>query len=181
MDPTTAATGTALLVGTFVAALTSPRRAGRAAVAFFDGAGFAYNHVISLIIVATAVSDGILHNGLIKTAADGLQGRPAGIAVLSVFLPWALATVTGTGIGTAIACIRAIVPLAPGMGLNPVRVGSLIAISAQFGRTVSPWAPVVLMCATLSRTRPIELVKRAVLPLLAGGAVLVGAALLLGR
>lgn len=181
MDPTTAATGTALLVGTFVAALTSPRRAKRAAVAFFDGAGFAYNHVVSLIIVATAVSDGIIQNGLIKSAADGLGKHPAGIAALSVLLPWSLATVTGTGIGTAVACIKAIVPLAPALHLNPVRVGALIAISAQFGRTVSPWAPVVLLCATLSRTGPIDLVKRALPPLLAGGAVLVGAALLLGR
>ena len=103
------------------------------------------------------------------------------MAVLSVVLPWGLATVTGTGIGTAVASIKAIVPLAPALHVDPVRVGSLIAIAAQFGRTVSPWAPVVLMCATLSRTGPVALVKRALPPLLAGGAVLVGAALLLGR
>ena len=89
IDPTTQATGTAILIGTFVAALSAPRRAARAAVAFFDGAGFAYGHVVSLIVVAAAVSEGIVRNGLIASAAAALGDWPAGMTLLSVALPWA--------------------------------------------------------------------------------------------
>ena len=39
-----------------------------------------------------------------------------------------------------------------------------------------PVAPVVLMCATLARTTPAALARRALLPLLAGGIVLILAA-----
>ena len=59
-----------------------------------------------------------------------------------------------------------------------VRVGGVNAIAAQFGRTSSPVAPVVIMCATLAHSRPLTLVKRIVIPLVAGGIVLFIVALL---
>ena len=51
-------------------------------------------------------------------------------------------------------------------------------IAAQFGRTSSPVAPVVIMCATLSRYRPMQLVSRVFLPLLCGAVVMLVAATL---
>jgi C4-dicarboxylate transporter len=52
------------------------------------------------------------------------------------------------------------------------RTGALAAVSAQFGRTSSPVAPVTVMCATLSRCRPMALVSRVILPLLIGAIVM---------
>jgi C4-dicarboxylate transporter len=59
-----------------------------------------------------------------------------------------------------------------------LRLGSVNAIAAQFGRTSSPVAPVTVMCATLARVRPLDLVWRVTPPLIAGGIALLIAALL---
>jgi C4-dicarboxylate transporter len=74
--------------------------------------------------------------------------------------------------------IRVIVPIAQQVGLNALRIGALVTIAAQFGRTSSPVAPIVMLCAALSSTHPLDLLRRVFPPLLAGGAVLIIAALL---
>jgi len=113
-----------------------------------------------------------------------LQNAPVAIAAASVVIPWLMACVTGTAVGTAPLVINIILPIA--MGTSPksaagiatgLRIGSVNAIAAQFGRTSSPVAPVTIMCATLARARPIDLVWRVTPPLVAGGIVLFFAAL----
>jgi DcuC family C4-dicarboxylate transporter len=64
------------------------------------------------------------------------------------------------------------VPAAPAMGIDPVRLGALTAIGAHFGRTMSPAAAVVMVSARLSGASAADLISRAALPLLAGGAAL---------
>src|SRR5207302_3133774 len=66
------ATGTAMIIGTVAAALTAPGEGRKVAVTFFDGAGFAYGHVISLIICAATLTEAIVQAGLITRAAGGL-------------------------------------------------------------------------------------------------------------
>ena len=106
--------------------------------------------------------------------------------VASVVIPWMMACVTGTAVGTAPLVINIILPIAMGgagggksaAGIaTGLRAGGVNAIAAQFGRTSSPVAPVTIMCATLARARPLDLVKRVAPPLLAGGVVLLLAAL----
>jgi DcuC family C4-dicarboxylate transporter len=60
-----------------------------------------------------------------------------------------------------------------------VQVGAVVSLSAAAGRTMSPVAAVTLMCAALTGTDPLALVRRVALPLLAGIlAVLLGSAVL---
>ena len=75
----------------------------------------------------------------------------------SVIVPWLMATITGTAVGTAPLVLRIILPIAMGQApgnaarATGVHVGGVNAIAAQFGRTSSPVAPVVIMCATLAQ------------------------------
>ena len=177
---------TAMLIGVVCAALSSPRRSGRLPAAFFEGAGFAYAHVISIITAATMFAEAVRVNGLIEMLAHHLRNAPAAVTTASVVIPWAFAAVTGTAVGTAPLVINIILPIAmggvattksAGSIATGLRIGSVNALAAQFGRTSSPVAPVTIMCATLARARPLDLVKRVAPPLLAGGAVLLAAAL----
>jgi DcuC family C4-dicarboxylate transporter len=176
--------GAAMLIGVVCAALTTPRRISNVAAAFFEGAGFAYAHVISVIIAATMFAEAISANGIIKMMTPALQNAPKLLMAASVIVPWAMATITGTAVGTAPLVLRIILPIAMGQigsdasRAHGVHVGGVNAIAAQFGRTSSPVAPVVIMCATLARSRPLTLVKRIVIPLMAGGVVLFIAAIL---
>ena len=179
-----AAIAAAMLIGVVCAGLTSLPQATRLPVTFFEGAGFAFAHVISVIAAARMFAQGIQVNGLIDRMTPHLQNAPVAITAASVVIPWLMACVTGTAVGTAPLVINIILPIA--MGANPksaaalatgVRLGSVNAIAAQFGRTSSPVAPVTIMCATLARARPIDLVWRVTPPLVAGAVVLFLAAL----
>jgi DcuC family C4-dicarboxylate transporter len=168
----------AMLVGVVAAGLTSFRSAVGLSSAFFDGAGYGYSHVISLIVAASTFAEGIRRSGLIEILIHALSPWPAAAVVVAMAAPWSLAFVAGTGIAPAIAIMEFFVPVAGEMGIDPVRLGTLTALGAHFGRTMSPAAAVVMMAARLADTKASDLVRRVAVPLLAGGIVLLGAVLL---
>jgi DcuC family C4-dicarboxylate transporter len=177
-DANSVSIAAAMLAGVAAAALTAPRLAGRAAAGFFEGAGHAYTIVISLIVVATLFAEGIRANGLIESLAQGLSGRASVATLASIGLPGLLAAASGSGIAPAVAVMKALVPVADRMHLDPVRMGALTAVAAQLGRTISPVAAVVITSAAISGTAPVDLARRVLPAVLAGAGVLLLAALL---
>lgn len=168
----------AMLAGVVAAGLTAPATAGRLAGAFFEGAGYAYANVISLIVTATLFAEAIKANGIIEALAAMLAQQPIIAACSAVLLPGGLAAVSGSGIAPAVAVMKVLVPLAPSMGLDPGLVGAHCAVAAQLGRTMSPAAAVVMMTSVVSGVPALELLKRVTIPLLAGGAATLVAGLL---
>lgn len=166
----------AMLLGVVAAVATSPRAAGRVAAAFFEGAGYAYVHVISLIVTATVFAEGARASGLIDELAQALAGRrPLAVAV-AIALPLALARICGSGIAPAVASMRAFVPRAGALAIDPVQLGAISAVAAHFGRTMSPAAAVVALTATLAGAERDDILRRVAPPLLAGLLVLMLAA-----
>jgi DcuC family C4-dicarboxylate transporter len=168
----------AMLIGIVLAGLTSHRVIGQLAAAFFEGAGYAYTHVISLIIVATTFADGINRCGLIGVIVSALAGWRAMALFVCIFAPWALAVVSGTGIAPAVSIMEFFVPVAATMKLDPVQVGTVASLGSHFGRTMSAAAAVVAMSAKLAHTAPSSLIFRVAIPLAMGGAVLFAAMIL---
>lgn len=175
-DSNSVSIAAAMFAGVAAAGLTSPKVSGRVPEVFFEGAGFAYANIISLIVVATIFTEGIKANGLIEIMTKALAHRPMAATFASILIPLVLAAATGSGSAPAVATIKVLVPIAQTMHLDPIRLGALIAVAAQLGRTMSPVAAVVMMSSTISRQTPLELVKRVALPLLAGGAAMLVAA-----
>ena len=113
---------------------------------------------------------------MIEALAILLARQPVVAMFTSVALPLALAFVSGSGIAPAVAVMKVLVPLAPTMGLDPLRVGAACAVAAQLGRTISPAAAVVMMSAAVSGVPRNDLLRRVMIPLLCGaGAMLVAA------
>ena len=168
----------AMLIGIILAGLTSPRVGGQLATAFFEGAGYAYTHVISLIVTASTFAEGINRSGLIAVIVQGLVGWPTAALAVSAIAPWALAVVSGTGIAPAVSIMEFFVPVAASMHLDPVRLGTVAALGSHFGRTMSPAAAVVAMSSKLAHVPPSSLIRQVVLPLAIGGATLLVATLL---
>jgi DcuC family C4-dicarboxylate transporter len=168
----------AMLIGVVAAGLTSLKTAGGLAPAFFDGAGYAYHHVISLIVAASTFAEGIRLSGLIELVIQALVPWPVIAMAVGMVGPWCLAFVSGTGIAPAVAVMEFFVPAAGSMGVEPIRLGTLAALGAHFGRTMSPAAAVVMVSARLAQVKPSDLIRHVAPPLLAGGAVLLGAAIL---
>jgi DcuC family C4-dicarboxylate transporter len=172
----------AMLVGVVAAGATSPRQARKLAPAFFEGAGYAYTHVISLIVVATTFAEGMEASGLIKAMKVGLARLgPAPALLLSIAAPWGMAFVCGSGIAPAVAVMNSLVPVADALHIDPIRLGTVIALAAHFGRTMSPVAAVVFMSTTLTKTAANAVITRVFPALLIGGVVLFLAAFLKPR
>lgn len=167
----------AMLIGIIAAGLTTPGSIRTMAPAFFEGAGYAYHHVISLIVAASTFAEGIRLSGLIAMVIRAIASWPNFAMAAGMIAPWSLAVVSGTGIAPAVAVMEFFVPAANAMGLDPVRLGTVSSLGAHFGRTMSPAAAVVMVCSTLAGARAAELIRQVAPPLLVGGIVLIAAAL----
>ncbi len=167
----------AILIGVLAAGAADPGSIRTIAPAFFEGAGYAYHHVISLIVAASTFAEGIRISGLIALAIRAISGWPGLAMVAAMVGPWCLAVIAGTGIAPAVAVMEFFVPAADRMGLDPVRLGTVASLSAHFGRTMSPAAAVVMLSSRLAGARPAELIRSVAPPLLAGGAAMILAAL----
>ncbi|AMV37206.1 C4-dicarboxylate transporter DcuC [Planctomyces sp. SH-PL62] len=164
---------TAMLVGVLLAWAAVPKTGSRLAPEFFEGAGYAYTHVISLIVAASTFAEGVRRSGLIQVLVRLLGDQPALAPMASVVIPWSLGVISGSGIAPAVAIMEFFVPAAEHLGLDPVRIGTLASLGAHFGRTMSPAAAVVAMCVRLSGESATNLIRRVVPPLLVGMAVMI--------
>jgi DcuC family C4-dicarboxylate transporter len=170
--------GAAMLVGTAIASLTSPREFSRTAKAFFEGAGYAFTHIISLIVTANCFGTGVEKIGLAQSIGYLVKKAPSILVPLAGALPLGFAWVSGSGMAATQSLYGFFADPAITSGVDPIRVGAVVSIAAAAGRTMSPVAAVTLMCATLTNTNPFALVRRVALPLLLGLTVMVVAAML---
>lgn len=172
--------GAAMLVGVVVAALTSPRKAPQAARAFFEGAGYAFTHIISVIVAASCFGRGVEICGLARSLEDIITSAPGLLFPLAAAIPLGFAWVCGSGMASTQSVYGFFVEPAAAVNVDPVLVGSVVSLSAAAGRTMSPVAAVVLMGTSLTGGSPLPLVKRVALPLLAGIVAVVLAAMIMG-
>lgn len=168
--------GLAMLVGTLLALLTEWRTGGRAVAAFFEGTGYAFTHIISLIVVAQCFGKGIELSGLAAYLGHWAEQHSTILLPMAALVPLAFAALSGSGMAAAQSLYGFFVAPAQALSLDPVQVGALVSIGAAAGRTMSPVSAVNLMCAKLTETSPLELTRTVAPPLLLGIAALIIAA-----
>ncbi|MFL5245476.1 MAG: C4-dicarboxylate transporter DcuC [Gemmataceae bacterium] len=173
--------GAAMLLGTAAAALVSWQSAKESAKVFFEGAGFGFTHIISVIVAAQCFGEGIKLIGLGEILRDVVADHPSWLLPIAGLLPVCFAMLSGTGFGATQSLYEFFVQPAIAVGINPVQVGAVVAITASAGRTMSPVAAITLHCSSLIGVTPFALVRRVAIPLLAATAATVGVAMLMGR
>jgi DcuC family C4-dicarboxylate transporter len=166
--------GLAMLAGVLVAAAVAPRQAGGCMKAFFDGAGYGFTHIVSLIVVANCFAESIKGVGLAARLGELIAAYPGLLEPLAAAVPMGFAAVCGSGMATTQGLYGFFHDPAVAAGVDPVGVGGLVSIGSAAGRTGSPVAAVVLMCGTLTDSRPAELLWKVWPPLLLGVAAAVG-------
>ena len=159
----------AMIASTIVLLLLCRREASQHAKAFFEGMGYAYVHVISLVVTASCFIAGLAEVGLTDKLVRFVSGTGWTSKLAAGFFPGLLAVITGSGIGPSVAFSKAVLPALRGTDLPAaLDLGTLGAIAATFGRTMSPVAAVVIFCATFGGVPARALIRRTALPLLAG-------------
>jgi DcuC family C4-dicarboxylate transporter len=165
--------GLAMLVGVVVAAAVTPSKSRDCVKQFFEGAGYGFTHIVSLIVTANCFGKAIEAAGLAQSLGRLIADAPNLMQPLAAFVPLAFAAVSGSGMASTQSLYGFFHGPAVALGLDPVSVGALVSLGAAAGRTMSPVAAVTLMCATLTGTNPFTLAKRVAVPLLAGVTVVV--------
>ena len=170
--------GAAMIFGAGVALLTSPNRLTKAADEFFAGAGYGFTHIVSLIVTANCFGEALKLIGVAEwlgghlSANANLQIPIAGLASL------AFATLCGSGMATAQSLFSFFAEPALRSGIDPTHVGAVVSLAAAAGRTMSPVSAVCLMTATLTGTKPLDLMKQVGPPLVIGTLAVIIAAML---
>lgn len=165
--------GLAMVVGVLVAVAVTPGKGRDAVKQFFDGAGYGFANIVSLIVTATCFGKAIEGAGLAALLGKLIAAFPGLLEPLAAFVPLAFAAVSGSGMASTQSLYGFFHAPAAGLGHDPTAVGALVGVGSAAGRTMSPVAAVTLMCATLTGTNPFALAKRVALPLLAGVAAVV--------
>jgi DcuC family C4-dicarboxylate transporter len=159
--------GLAMLAGTTAAALASPSRSMGLMKAFFDGAGYGLTHIVGLIVIASCFGKGIEQVGLARHLENLIAGGSSLLYPLAGVVPAGLAFVSGSGMASIQSLYGFFHGPAVALGEDQLAIGAMVSIGSAVGRTLSPVAAVVLMCASLTETRPVDLVKRVAPPLVA--------------
>ncbi len=165
--------GAAMLVGVAAAMIVSPRSIPDAPRSFFEGAGYAMTHIISVIVAATCFGKGVENIGVKDLLGEMLNRWPSLLWPSAGGLPLGFGMVSGSGMATTQALFNFFVDPAKEQSIDPKLVGAVVAITASAGRTMSPVAAVVMMSATMTGTEPLALVRRVAVPLIVGSVVVV--------
>ncbi|MDB5306259.1 MAG: dcuD [Gemmataceae bacterium] len=165
--------GLAMLVGVLVAMVVTPGKARGCVKHFFDGAGYGFANIVSLIVTATCFGKAIEVAGLATAVSRVIARAPDLMQPLAALVPLGFAAVCGSGMASTQSLYTFFYDPAVQHGHDPTAVGAMVAIGSAAGRTMSPVAAVTLMCATLTGTNPFTLARRVAVPLLVGIAVVI--------
>lgn len=177
--------GAAMLVGFAVAMITSLVFGegwdvlSRGMKSYFEGMGYGFREIITLIASAACFAQGVLLAGIGDMIQTVLTEAPSLLIPAAGGLTFSLAFLCGSGIAASKGLFAVFAQSAIAHGVDPLDVGAIMAVCADAGRTMSPVAAVTLMCARLTGTRPVELFKRIAIPVAVGTAVAVAMSALL--
>ncbi len=161
---------TVMLAGTTLTVLLGTRERRAALAALFDGMGYAFTHVITIIAVSAGTAKALEVAGVLGAFVTVASGHAAATFALAFAFAFALAVVSGSGSASSVALVTAFAPRASELGVDTLALGGVILFAAEAGRTTSPVAAVLLFGSQLTGVAPRTLALRLALPCLAAGA-----------
>jgi len=172
--------GAAMLVGVAVAAVVVRTSIRQVAGVFFEGAGYGFTHIISLIVAANCFGEGIQLIGIADLIGQMIHAFPRLLLPLAGIMSLAFAVLCGSGMATTQSLFGFFAGPALDIGMDPAHLGAVVSLTSAAGRTMSPAAAVGLACAAMTKNDPLTLVRRVALPLLLAVAAIVLAGVLAG-
>ena len=150
----------AMVVGTLLGVLVTGTSPATILQRFFDGMGSAYGNAMGLIIAVAVFTQGMKSIGLVSSFITWMTTTP-GMALLGGIVgPFMMGVMVGSGDAAAFAFIEAVAPHAVLYRMETIDMACMAAIAAALGRTMSPFAAATIVCASIAKVSPLEIVKR---------------------
>ncbi|MDF2501977.1 MAG: C4-dicarboxylate anaerobic carrier-like protein [Anaerosporomusa subterranea] len=150
----------AMIIGVFCAFIVTRVNPAKISKEFWHGVGDSFGHVFGIIICALVFVGGMQSVGLIKALIDLMIANPSIAKISSAVGPFILGVMSGSGDAAAVAFNKAVTPEAVKFGLSAMDMGSMAAIGGALGRSMSPVAGGLIICAGLAGVSPMEVAKR---------------------
>jgi len=150
----------AMIIGVFCAFIVTRVSPQKISKEFWKGVGDSFGHVFGIIICALVFVGGLSSVGLIQALISLMISNPSIAKISSAVGPFLLGVMSGSGDAAAVAFNKAVTPEAVKFGLTSMDMGSMAAIGGALGRTMSPVAGGLIICATLAGVSPMEVAKR---------------------
>lgn len=164
----------AMIIGCLCAFLVTRANPQKMSKEFWHGAGDSFGHIFGIIICALVFVSGLKATGAIDALTTLMVTSPNFARISSAVGPFILGVISGSGDAAAVAFNRAVTPEAVKFGMSAIDMGSVAAIAGALGRSMSPIAGGMVICATLAGCSSMESAKRN-----APGMIIACAALLL--
>ncbi|MDU4962221.1 MAG: C4-dicarboxylate transporter DcuC [Sporomusaceae bacterium] len=149
----------AMMIGSLTALILTRSNPGRVTKAFFKGMGDSFGDIFGLIVAVNVFVAGMTKLGLIKTLLNFMISSPAIAKVAAVFGPFAMAILSGSGEAAAIAFNTAVSAHAEQFGMDVMHMGAMTVLSGGIGRSMSPVAGAMIICAGIAKVTPFDVVK----------------------
>lgn len=150
----------AMIIGVFCAFAVTRVSPTKISKEFWHGVGDSFGHIFGIIICALVFVGGMNAIGLIKALINFMIANPSFAKVSSAVGPFLLGVMSGSGDAAAVAFNKAVTVNAVQFGISPIDMGSVAAISGALGRSMSPVAGGMIICASLAGVSPMEAAKR---------------------
>lgn len=161
----------AMIIGTLLTLLIMRAKPAEISKAFFKGMGDSFGNIFGLIVTANIFVAGMHSLGLIKSLIYFMTHSPSIATVATIFGPFGMAIISGSGEAAAIAFNTAVVVHAEQFGMEIMNMGAVTVLSGGIGRAISPVAGCMIICAGVAKVNPLEVIKYSTVPMLAALAV----------
>lgn len=138
---------------------------------FFKGMGNGLAMVVTLLVAASTLVEGLKSLGIIDMLMDSIQGvNGAGVLLVLAFsgITALIGFISGSGLAVFYAAIELIPALATGVGVNGIMISLPMQMVANLIRSISPVAAAVIIVCSLTGTSPMKIVKRTSVPIITG-------------
>lgn len=156
----------AMIIGAVVAMIATRTNPQNITKSFFKGMGDSFGAIFGIIIAANIFVAGMKSCGIISELIDLMTTSPSIAKAASITGPFGIAILSGSGEAASIAFNNAVTAHAQQFGLDIMNMGAMTVLSGGIGRSISPVAGAMIICAGLAKVNPITVTRWIALPML---------------
>ena len=137
----------------------------------FDGMGYAFATIVTLIVAGEVFATGLLASGSVGTLLEFAEDAGAGVVPIAIFMQGLISIATvlmGSGDAAIFSFMGVGAMIAEHFDVEAISVIMPMQISSSLARSMSPITAVVVAVSAIAGLNPLDVVKRTVIPMVGG-------------
>ena len=138
---------------------------------FFKGMGSGLSMVVTLLVAASLLVDGLKALGIVDMITNSVQNlQGAGTILMLAFsgITFLIDLISGGGLSVFYASVGMIPSLAAAVNVSGTMIALPMQMIANLVRSISPVAACIIVVCSITGTSPMKIVKRTSVPIMVG-------------